>query len=205
MIGIDRYRTLSAQYPGANWLRFDGCLTWDADHPSNGIAAAFAHERAIGYDARLLAADEVAALKPGIATSAITPQGVICNPGEGWVDLPSLIAVLLREFEALGGRLISEAGLASVDLAGARVRGVAMADGSRLEAEAVVLATGAAMPRTVDEIGHHIPDATAISVLVKTKPAATGSRAVLNTPGCPCARRPMAPSSLIRHGLRRRS
>jgi len=31
MIGIDRYRTLSARYPDAAWLRFDGGLTWDAD------------------------------------------------------------------------------------------------------------------------------------------------------------------------------
>ena len=182
MIGLDRYRTLSVTYPEAPWLRFDGGLTWDADAPSNGIAAAFAHERAIGYDARLLAADEVAAVTPGVAAQAITPQGAIFNPGEGWVDLPSLIAVLLREFAALGGRLISEAGRASVDLAASRVRGVILADETRLAADAVVLATGPAVPHTVAEIGQHIPDATPIAVLVKTKPVATGLRAVLNTP-----------------------
>ena len=182
MMGLDRYRTLSVTYPEAPWLRFDGGLTWDADAPSNGIAAAFAHERAIGYDARLLAADEVAAVTPGVAAQAITPQGAIFNPGEGWVDLPSLIAVLLREFAALGGRLISEAGRASVDLAASRVRGVILADETRLAADAVVLATGPAVPRTVAEIGQHIPDATPIAVLVKTKPVATGLRAVLNTP-----------------------
>jgi glycine/D-amino acid oxidase-like deaminating enzyme len=182
MIGIDRYRTLAARHPDARWLRFDGGLTWDADDASNGIAAAFAHERAIGYDARLLAADAVAAVTPGIDAAAITPQGAIFNPGEGWVDLPSLIAVLLRDFDALGGRLISEAGRASVELAGSRVRGVSLADGTRLEAEAVVLATGADVPRTVAALGQRIPDGTPISVLVKTKPVASGLRAVLNTP-----------------------
>ena len=182
MIGIDRYRTLSAAYPGATWLRFDGGLTWDADEPSNGIAAAFAHERAIGYDARLLAADEVADVTPGIAARAITPQGAIFNPGEGWVDLPSLIVVLLRELALLGGRLMSEAGRASVDLAASHVRGVRLADGTRLAADAVVLATGPAVPRMVAEAGQHVPDETPISVLVKTKPVATGLRAVLNTP-----------------------
>jgi len=37
MIGIDRYRTLSARYPDAAWLRFDGGLTWDADDAANKI------------------------------------------------------------------------------------------------------------------------------------------------------------------------
>jgi glycine/D-amino acid oxidase-like deaminating enzyme len=182
MAGIDRYRTLSVQHPGASWLRFDGGLTWDADDASNGIAAAFAHERAIGYDARLLPADAVVAVTPGVAAEAVTPQGAIFNPGEGWVDLPSLIAILLREFAARGGRLISEAGRASVDLAGPQVRGVTLADGTRLEADAVVLATGAAVPQTVAALGQPIPDGTPISVLVKTKPVVTGLRAVLNTP-----------------------
>lgn len=195
MAGIDRYRTLSVQHPGASWLRFDGGLTWDADDASNGIAAAFAHERAIGYDARLLPADAVAAVTPGVAAEAITPQGAIFNPGEGWVDLPSLIAVLLREFAARGGRLISEAGRASVDLAGARVRGVTLADGTRLEADAVVLATGAAVPQTVAAVGQPIPDGTPISVLVKTKPVATGLRAVLNTPRV--AMRPTPDGALV--------
>jgi glycine/D-amino acid oxidase-like deaminating enzyme len=182
MIGIDRYRTLSVKYPGASWLRFDGGLTWDADDQSNGIADAFAHERAIGYEARLLAADEVAAVTPGVAAEAVTSQGAIFNPGEGWVDLPSLIAVLLRQFERLGGRLITEAGRASVDVAASRVRGVLLADGTRLEADAVVLATGPAVPRMVAEVGQHIPDATPISLLVKTKPVAIRLHAVLNTP-----------------------
>ena len=93
MIGIDRYRTLAARHPGAAWLRFDGGLTWDADDASNEIAAVYAHERSIGYDARLLAADEVAAVTPGVDARAIPRQGAIFNPGEGWVDLPSLIEV----------------------------------------------------------------------------------------------------------------
>ena len=30
MAGIDRYRTLAAQHPGLDWLRFDGGLAWQA-------------------------------------------------------------------------------------------------------------------------------------------------------------------------------
>ncbi len=182
MIGIDRYRTLAARHPDAAWLRFDGGLTWDADDASNGIAAAYAHERSIGYDARLLRPDEVAAVTPGVDARAVTPQGAIFNPGEGWVDLPSLVELLLAEFFALGGRLVGHAGRASVEVARGRATGVRTADGESFGADAVLVAAGAAVPQLLAENGIHIPDATPTALLVKTAPAGLPLRAVLNTP-----------------------
>jgi glycine/D-amino acid oxidase-like deaminating enzyme len=182
LIGIDRYRTLAAKYPAAPWLRFDGGLTWDADDETNEISKVFAHERSIGYDAQLLAPDQVAAVTPGVDARAITPQGAIFNPGEGWVDLPSLIGVLLDEFSTLGGRIVTQAGQASVDVRAGRVTGVSTANGDRFAADAVLVAAGAAVPKIVAEIGYTIPDATPISLLVKSKPIKVALRAVLNTP-----------------------
>jgi len=182
MIGIDRYRTLAAKHPNAAWLRFDGGLTWDADEGSNEISAVYAHERSIGYDARLLAPDQVAAVTPGVDPRAITRQGAIFNPGEGWVDLPSLINVLVEEFSALGGKVVTQAGRASVEISDGRATGIATADGQRFAADAVLLAAGAAVPTIVAEVGLQIADATPISLLVKTKPIDVDLRAVLNTP-----------------------
>jgi glycine/D-amino acid oxidase-like deaminating enzyme len=182
MIGIDRYRTLAARHPGAAWLRFDGGLTWDADDDSNAIVAAFKHERSIGYEAQWLAAQHVAAVTPGVDPRAITPQGAIFNPGEGWVDLPSLIKVLLREFATLGGEVVSNAGPASVNVARGRFDSVSTASGRRFGADAVLVATGAAVPAFVAMVGKHIPDATPIALLVRTKPLEVPLRAVLNTP-----------------------
>ena len=96
--GIDRYRTLAAKNPSADWLRFDGGLTWDADDERNEIEAAYRHEVSIAYDALRLSAEDVSRVAPGLDTSAITRQGAIFNPGEGWVDLPTLIGLLLKEF-----------------------------------------------------------------------------------------------------------
>ncbi|WP_114946048.1 NAD(P)/FAD-dependent oxidoreductase [Microvirga calopogonii] len=182
MIGIDRYRTLAARYPAAPWLRFDGGLTWDADDNSNRIAEAFAHEQSIGYDARLLAPEQVAAVTPGVDVRAITRQGAIFNPGEGWVDLPSLIRVLLDEFATLGGEIVTQAGRATVEIKGGRAAGVSTTSGKRFEADAVLVAAGAAVPRMVSDVGVRIPDATPISLLVRSKPLKAGLRAVLNTP-----------------------
>jgi glycine/D-amino acid oxidase-like deaminating enzyme len=182
LIGIDRYCTLAARYPSAPWLRFDGGLTWDADDSSNKIADAFAHEKAIGYDAQLLAPDQIAAVTPGINADAITPQGAIFNPGEGWVDLPTLIDVLLEEFTLLGGQTVTQAGQASVDLKAGRATGVSTPNGQSIEADAILVAAGAAVPEIVAKAGFVIPEATPISLLVKSKPLEIGLRAVLNTP-----------------------
>ncbi len=182
MAGIDRYRTLAWHNPGTSWLRFDGGLAWDADDASNGIADTHAHQCRLGYDVRLLAPEEVAAVTPGVAAAAITRQGAIFNPGEGWVDLPSLIGLLLQTYAALGGRLVADAGRASVDIRHGRVVGVATAGGAYCEADAALVAAGPATPALLADAGVHIPDATPISLLVKTKPVAVALRAVLNTP-----------------------
>jgi len=195
MIGIDRYRTLSAKHPTANWLRFDGGLTWDSDDPSNAIMEVYAHEQRIGYNALLLAADEVASVTPGVDARAVPPQGAIFNPGEGWVDLPSLIAILKDDFVMQGGVLATDVGRASVIVKGGRVTGVSTQTGPSFEADAVLVATGAAVPEMVAEVGHEIPDATPVSLLVETKPVNIALRAVLNTPRV--AVRPTPAGSLV--------
>lgn len=182
MIGIDRYRTLATRHPNADWLRFDGGLTWDPDSAANEIAAAFAHEKVIGYEALHLDGDEIAEVTPGVDASTVTPQGAIFNPGEGWVDLPGLIEVLLAEFLKLGGALVTDAGRASVTIEDGRARGVTTADGRSFAADAILVATGPAVPRMAAEAGCTIGDGTPIALLVKTKPYHLPVRAVLNTP-----------------------
>ena len=183
MAGIDRYRTLAATRPQtAAWLRFDGGLTWDADEEANQISSVWQVEQDIGYDALLLDPAEVAAVTPGVNASAITQQGAIFNPGEGWVDLPSLIDLLLAEFRSRGGRLVEGVGRARIAVAGDRATGVVTGDRTTIEADAVLLAVGPATPGTLAELGIHVPDATPISLLVKVKPIKTTLRAVLNTP-----------------------
>ena len=65
---------------------------------------------------------------------------------------------------------------------GGRVTGVRTADGEVVPADAVVLATGAAVPGTLAGLGVHVPDATTNALLVRTPPVETRLRVVLNTP-----------------------
>jgi glycine/D-amino acid oxidase-like deaminating enzyme len=182
MAGIDRYRTLASRLGPVDWLSFPGGLTWDADDASNEIDAAFRHEISLAYDALHLPGNKVEGVIPGVDASTIPRQGAIFNPGEGWVDLPSLIKVLLEEFQALGGVLVTDAGTARVVVQAGRATGAETANGTRFEADAVLLATGPSVPAMVAEAGQQIDDDTPVSLLVTTKPLTHPLKAVLNTP-----------------------
>lgn len=182
LAGIDRYRTLSTKYPDAAWLRFDGGLTWDADDAGNDIAAVFEYERDLAYHALLLTPDQIAKATPGVDAGSVTRQGAIFNPGEGWVDLPSLIGVLAEEFRSMGGEVVTDAGRATVNVRNGRATGVTTANGADWAADAVLLAAGGEVPAIVAEAGQHIGDDTPIALLVRTKPIKHPLKAVLNTP-----------------------
>lgn len=181
MAGIDRYRTLSTHHPDADWLRFDGGVTWNAPGEGDALRATHAHERSIGYDSVLLTPQQVAERFPALDAGAVPADGAIWNPGEGWVDLPSLVAVLVDELCAYGGEVVTGAGAATLEVGDDGVTGVRTAH-RRWSTDAAVLATGAGVPQAAAALGVTIPEATPLALLVRTEPAATGLRPALNTP-----------------------
>ncbi|HEU5447787.1 MAG TPA: FAD-binding oxidoreductase, partial [Acidimicrobiia bacterium] len=104
------------------------------------------------------------------------------NPGEGWVSLPDLVEFLMEEFHERGGRLVLNAGKASVVVDGGRAVGVETAEGETYDADAVLVACGAATPAVVAPLGVEIPNGSPVSMLVVTKPVEHDVRAVMNTP-----------------------
>ena len=93
LLGLDRYRTFASRVEGASaYLRFDGGLTWHAPGELEDRRHAFEHMRRVGYAAHWVSAEEVSQLTPGVDTSAISPEGAIFNPQEGWVELPRLVS-----------------------------------------------------------------------------------------------------------------
>ena len=182
MVGIDRYRTLFARQPDRNWLRFDGGLTWQPAGQLDLQSTIHAHHLAHGYDSQLLTRTDVESRLPGVNPAAIPTSGAMWNPGEGWVDLPSLINYLAEELVGLGSELITNAGPASVSVSAGRVTKIRIESRGTLEVDAVLLATGWKVPEMAAQLGIAIPDATSMALLVKTHPVQTRLRAVLNTP-----------------------
>lgn len=183
MAGIDRYRTLAARVPRTTeYLRFDGGLTWAEAGKEDLHRAHLAHMRRHGYDARWVGRDEVADWTPGVDPAAVPAAGAIFNPGEGWVDLIRLIAHLADELKEAGGRILTGTGPASPVTTGGSVTAVITPSGERLEADHVLLAAGAEVPRMLADFGVKVPDATPTALLVRTEPVAVALRATLNTP-----------------------
>lgn len=182
MIAIDRYRTLFAHQPARNWLRFDGGLMWQPPEKADALHEIHAYQLAHGYESHLLTAEQVADQVSGVNPAAIPAQGAIWNPGEGWVDLPSLINYLTQELIGYGAELITNAGKASVISHGGHVAKISIERHNAIAVDAVLVATGFGVPRLAAELGVTIPDATSTAMLIRTRPVETGLRAVLNTP-----------------------
>lgn len=181
MTGIDRYRSLFAEHPDVDWLRFDGGLHWGAPGSASATAERSAAEQAHGYRSELLTPTDIPARAPGIDPAAV-PENAILNRGEGWVSLPHLIEHLMVEFHALGGDLVLNAGRCSVVLSDGRATGIRSPDGRVLEADAVLVACGAATPTVVAELGVHLSNDSPVSMLVLTEPVPDRTDLVLNTP-----------------------
>jgi glycine/D-amino acid oxidase-like deaminating enzyme len=182
MAGIDRYRTLAAHHPVSDWLRFDGGLAWTTATDAWRMQEWHRNERSRGYESQLLDQDEVARRVRGVDPGAVPATGAVWNPGEGWVDLPSLVRFLIKDFLAHGGRLMTGAGRCRVSQVSGRADAVINAAGDQWKVDAVVLATGAAVPSMAAQLGVIIPDATTVSLLVGTRPLPHDLTAVLNTP-----------------------
>ncbi|HKS03126.1 MAG TPA: FAD-binding oxidoreductase [Arthrobacter sp.] len=179
--GVDRYRTLFASDPGREWLQFGGGLMWNAGGQRAATEARHAYEKSIGYDSKLLTPGDIAGVTPGIDAGAV-PENAIYNPGEGWVSLPDLVDFLMEEFHRRGGKLVLNAGKSSVVVNGGQAVGVETADGETYDADAVLVACGAATPAVIAPLGVEIPNGSPVSMLVLTKPVEHDVRAVMNTP-----------------------
>jgi glycine/D-amino acid oxidase-like deaminating enzyme len=180
--GLDRYRILATDDLTKSWLRFDGGVMWGTPEETARYEELLAFESGHGYQAIWASPAEVPELAPGIHPGAVSPDGAVVNPGDGWVDLPSLLAHLLAEFFSVGGELVENAGPARPLVEGSRAVGVRMAPGKTLDADSVLLAVGAATPTVLAELGVAVPDRTTAGLLVRTAPLRHPLRAVLNTP-----------------------
>lgn len=181
LLGLDRYRTWASTHPeSAHYLRFEGAMTWAG--PDESLKDTFAFELGFGYDAQWVEQADIAECAPEVDATAVAAEGAIFNPGEGWVDLPSIINVLVEEALQGGATVIESAGDSQVVVEAGVATGVRLADGSVIEADTVVLATGPAVPADLAALGVTIPDATPTAFVVITEPVDLDMRVVLNTP-----------------------
>jgi len=104
-------------------------------------------QREAGLEARILSGDEAAALQPGVTLEARCWTWL---PREAWLDTQRLSGALVPALEAAGAEVRTRTRVAGLDLRGGRVRGVALEDGTSVEAQRVVLSAGSWTGRLAD-------------------------------------------------------
>ena len=121
-------------------FRSCGGLILYRDAACKPVAQAFVADRqAAGLPVALLDRAEVASLVPEIGPEV---SGAVWNPLDAHQNTAAFIAHLGQAFVAAGGTLMSGSKVVCLDVDGSRCRGVTLADGQRLQAAQVVLATG---------------------------------------------------------------
>lgn len=180
VLGIDRYRTLFADDPSREWLRFSGGLWWSADGSPHPTRDRHAGEVARGYASELVTPAEIALRFPDLDAAAVAPESIV-NPGEGWVSLPHLVEHLADELRTLHGTILTGLGTCSLLVEDGRAVGIRDGAGTEHRADAVVVACGAETPAVMAGAAVEIPDGSPLSMLVTTEPV-TASAPVMNTP-----------------------
>ncbi len=112
-------------------------------------------QRAEGADVLTLSPGEIAARFPFLALDDVG-VGTFGASGEGWFDAWSLLS-LIRNAARERDVTYLNAEAAGFDTAGGRVTAVRLADGSRLDCDACVLAAGAASGRLMAGLGVDLP------------------------------------------------
>ncbi len=183
MAGIDRWRTWAARHADSTrYLRFTDGLMWADEEDGESLRDLFATERERGYDAQWVDRDRIAEVVPGVDPAAVAEEGAIFNPGEGWVDLPSVIALLAEEVVSRGGSVIENAGASRPIVEGGRAVGVRTAAGEEVRGDAVLLATGPSVPGQLSELGIEIGTSSPPAFVAFTAPVDTALDTTLNTP-----------------------
>lgn len=181
LAGIDRWKTWRLNHPEhAGALHFSGGLTWAGEGES--FRERHSYERSLGYDSVWVSAEQAAELVPGIDPGVIAEEGAIFNPGEGWVDLPTVIGILAAEVRDRGGRVLENVGRCSVVTEGGRATAIATEDSSRIDADVVVVAAGPQTPALLGEAGVGVGDDSPAAFVAVTRPVESNLQTVLNTP-----------------------
>jgi len=122
-------------------VRWDGMLVANlsqSEHEEAGLTVRWQREE--GAEAELLDPRQAVELQPGVSPSVVS---YLWFPGEGQLDSQVLAEVLGDALSHTEIRLIHDNAASEILSPAGEVTGVGMADGRRLDADAVVLAAGA--------------------------------------------------------------
>src|SRR5260370_19235206 len=178
------HAALADEFGTTPWWHGGGSLEWEAEPDRTAQHENIEQLRSWGYAAEWITLCEVRELEPDIDPAAIGDAPVAFFPEEGWLD-PVVYAHAMLSAAQLrhGAKVICGAPIVDLIMAGDRVTGVRVADGTQYEADAVVNCAGRWTNEATREAGLHLPLAPTVGFLVFTPPIAASLGRVVRTPG----------------------
>ncbi len=156
--GMAAHRELARTIGGDSWWHPGGHLRW-ADDPAAQVRLLNTADLLASWDYRVevcTGAQVRSRLEPALAVPGDTP--VLFCPDEAWVHGRRLVDRLVGRAVAAGAELRSGISVRDIGTgADGSIRSVALSDGSRLDAGAVVNAAGPSGSRIAGLIGRHLP------------------------------------------------
>ena len=154
------------------------------------------HARPFQLDSRILSPDEVDAQ---IGGEGRRWKGALYTPSDGRAEPAKAVPAIARAVERLGGKVLTECAVRTVERKAGRVGGVVTEKGE-ITCEAVVCAGGAWSSLFSGNVGYGFPQLKVRSSVFRTKPLPLVSQANVSSPGASFRRRQDGGYSIGRSG-----
>lgn len=187
--GLRAHERLAARTDGRPWFFRHGNLHWaDSAEGARQLATVADGYRAKGYPVQEVGAERaVRELQPGLSLRGLHGP-LVYYPADGHVVSDRFVAAVQERCRRMGVRV--RTGDAVTGLLGADpVRGVTLASGERIEADAVVSCAGRGTRELLGRVGADVPlvepgdpTATTMGLLVRTSPVPVRVDRVLHAP-----------------------
>jgi glycine/D-amino acid oxidase-like deaminating enzyme len=181
--GMKAHLALADEFGSTPWRHGGGSLEWTAEPERTAQRENIEQLRAWGYAAEWITPQQVLELEPDIDPATIGDAPVAFFPEEGWLD-PVVYAYAMLSAARLrhGAKIICGARVVDLIMAGDRVTGVRVADGTQYEADTVVNCAGRWTNEATRDAGLHLPLAPTVGFLVFTPPVAACLSRVVHSP-----------------------
>ncbi|WP_189338519.1 NAD(P)/FAD-dependent oxidoreductase [Sphingobium sp. SCG-1] len=168
LAGVMGWRRVARELGSALTVQWGGSVQWfDAPDKAEALRTTVSERQRMGYPIRLITADEVRALLPGVETGPVAVASFA--EIEATVDPLQATRALLADAQRLGARLISGCDVLSLESRDGRIDAV-ITNRGRMRADSYVLAAGGGMMDLARQVGIMAPIIEGSGVLAHSKP-----------------------------------
>jgi glycine/D-amino acid oxidase-like deaminating enzyme len=177
------HRRLAAEVPHSDWYHEGGNLEWAAGEAAREeLRSKVAGVLDYGYQARWLTRSEALRLEPDINPAELPADEIAYFPREGWIEPTRLIGHLLSGAVRSGAELVGDDAVTGLEVTAGTARGVRLASGRQVSADAVVNCAGPQAARIAALAGLVLPMRNTRGVLIYTSPVAVSVARVVHAP-----------------------